>query len=156
MTNTKIDPTLENYWRGYLFLWGSPVPEAEGALFRRHHKVFYNIPLLMGETVKDVGNIYNVQKDDIGMFVLVRHGGTKTEEEAAKLEWAYTLKEPPTVIYQIDPTTGQPEKVMTHYLIQNISVREAQKDSSYASPTVVVESDQRKKRRGARPSAAQD
>lgn len=84
--------------------------------------------------------------------MVVRHGGTRTDEDAAKLEWAYTLKAPPTVVYQIDPTTGQQERVLTHYLIGSISVREAQKVPEYASPAVVVDTGRRKKRRGAGPA----
>jgi hypothetical protein len=115
-----VETEFENRFTGYLVLWGDPVPGHPGIHF--HNRAVYNVPAMTGYMIADVGEVWSLQKDGQGLFVVVRLKKDAVVP-AGQLEWVHTVSKVELSGYALDPDTGQPRQQLVKYMIDAIYVK---------------------------------
>lgn len=127
--SNEIDKSIPDAWRGHIVKFGDTY---QGARITKH--TLFDSPHFVGQTLKDVGEIWRCSKDEIGLFIAVRAKGAT----AAGTHWTHVVDEARVVIeYEFDKTTGESHAIVKKYPLQTIAY-EVRQDAYPTTTTVVI------------------
>lgn len=127
----KVIEAHNGFWTGHILFWGEDVPEAPEVKFRSQAE--YNLAYVTALGIPEVGDIFRIKKDEIGLNILVR-----TDLIPEDYEWSYTV-ENPRVEHVLDPADGQVKPQLIAYPLTTIRYKRKEAPNSiHSAPLSVV------------------